>query len=157
MGRVYSAGFTGVTVSAAQDLFQMSAPSDAVVMLHGVVVSNDASETSEMLRFTIQRASSGGTNTTSLTPAPMEVGDAAFGGGVSRSGGSSGFARAAVSGTLTLLRGKSENILNGVEWLFTPETRPVVSPNSILIVGIETAPSSELTMSAELTFEEIGG
>ena len=36
MGRLYTAQFSAVAVSAAQDLFEIVAPSDAIVKIHNI-------------------------------------------------------------------------------------------------------------------------
>lgn len=154
-GRMYSAVFSGVTVSAAQDLFELLAPSTAAIVIHGVSITQDTSETSEQLPFTIKRipatvtsGSGGGT----ATPRRMAPGDAASGATVEINNTT----RASSSGTIEILRRRAENILNGVHWLFTPEERIVVPPSGTVIVGLETAPAAALTMSGEIVFEEIG-
>jgi len=151
MGRMYSAVFEGITVSIAQDLFELNAPSDAVVVVHEIRISDDTSEASEQLPFTIKRSTgSSGSGGATVTPEALEVGDAAFGGTVERN-------NTTRATTVTTLRRLSENMLNGVHWLFTPEVRLVISPSGRIIVGLETAPGSARTMSGTIIFEEIGG
>lgn len=155
MGRMYSAVFSGVSVSAAQDLFELSAPSSGVVLLHGVSVTQDASETSEQLPFTIKRIPSptSGSGGSAVTPRELGgVGDAAAASTVEANNTS----RATSGGTIETLRRRGENILNGAHWLFTPEERIVVPPSGMIVVGLEAAPGAALTMSGELIFEEIG-
>ena len=85
MGRMYSATFEEVSVTAAQDLFELNAPSDAVVVVHGVTVSqsSDAGDSaSEQLNVLIHRGSTSGSGGSTPTARPMEAGDAAFGGTV---------------------------------------------------------------------------
>lgn len=155
MGRMYSAVFSGVSVSAAQDLFELSAPSSAVVVVHGVSVTQDASETSEQLPFTIKRIPSptSGSGGAAVTPRELGgVGDAAAASTVEANNTS----RATSGGTIETMRRRGENILSGVHWLFTPEERIVVPPSGMIVVGLEAAPGAALTMSGELIFEEIG-
>ncbi len=49
------------------------------------------------------------------------------------------------------------NVLNGYIWMPTPECRPVIGPSGRLIIELQTAPGSALTMSGTVYFEEIGG
>ena len=49
MGRVYSAVFEGVSVSAVQDFFELTAPSAAAVCIHEVHITQDSDETSQQL------------------------------------------------------------------------------------------------------------
>ncbi len=149
MGRLYSVLMDAVSVSAAKDLLRLSAPADAVVVVHEVTVSQEASETSEQVAIQLQRASTDGTGT-SATPRPMEVGSTAFGG------------TAVVNLTADttpgdILRREAANLLSGYKYLPTPETRPVISPSGRFVVRLEDAPAAARTMSVEVIFEEIGG
>lgn len=148
MGRKYTVVFEGVSVSIAQDLFEINAPSDAIVVVHDVHITQDASETSEQLPFTVMRSTgSAGAGGAAATPRPTEVGDAAFGGTASTN-------NTTRAGTTTTLRRRSENILNGVHW---QDLGIVISPSGRLVVGLETAPGAALDMSGEIEIEEIGG
>ena len=150
MGRVYSAVFEGVSVSVAQDLFELNAPADAAVRLLAVHITQDTSETSEQLPFTIKRVATSGSIGSIPTARPMQVGDPAFGGTVEANNTTRG-------GTPTTIRRRSENVLAGVHWIFPLGQEIYLSPSGILVVGLETAPGAALTMSGEIVFEEIGG
>lgn len=149
MGRMYSATMQGVAVAAAQDLLEISAPADAIVVLHEVAISQDASETSEQLPFQIHTISGSGSGGSSVTAVPMEQGGPAFGGTVERNNTSR-------AGAYQVLYRKSENILNGFHYLPTPEGRPAIKPSESLVIGLESAPSASLTMSVTAIFEEVG-
>lgn len=155
MGRMYSASFSGVSVSAAQDLFELAAAAGVAVVIHEVHISQDASETSEQLPFTIKRIPAtvtSGSGGSTPTPRKMAPGDAAAASTVE----ANNTTRATSSGTIETIRRMSENILNGFHIVCTPETRIVVPPSGTIVVGLETAPGAALTMSGELIFEEIG-
>jgi hypothetical protein len=155
MGRMYSAVFEGVSVSAAQDLFEITAPSTATVVIHSVSITQDASETSEQLPATIKRVPSptSGSGGASVTPRKLGgPGDAAAASTVERNNTT----RATSGGTIETLRRRAENVLNGWHWLFTPEERIVVPPSGMVVVGLEQAPAAALTVSGELVFEELG-
>lgn len=153
MGRIYSAVFEKVAVSAAQDLFELIAPSDAIVIIHAVYLSqdsDDATSESEMLNLLIHRGTATGSGGSAVTPSPLEVGDAAFGGTVEANNTTQ-----SVEGTL--LHSDCFNVLSGYAYIPTPEARPVISPSGLFIVELQDTPSDELTMSGTLLFEEIGG
>ncbi len=149
MGRIYSVLMDAVSVSAAKDLLRLSAPADAVVVVHEVTVSQEASETSEQVAIQLQRASTDGTGT-SATPRPMEVGSTAF-------GGTAVVNLTADTTAGDILRREAANLLSGYKYLPTPETRPVISPSGRFVVRLEDAPAAARTMSVEVIFEEIGG
>jgi hypothetical protein len=155
MGRKYTAVLDAVSISAVCDIFFLAAPSDAVVVLHEVAITQDQSETSEQLPLNIFRtATDNSANGTSNTPAPLEAGDAAFGGTVRTN-----ITAASLSAETTMLARSSQNVLGGWHFLWTPETRPVLSPSGKLAVKVDAAPGggNGLTFSGYLTFEEIGG
>ena len=148
MGRKYTAVFEGVSVAAVQDLFEINAPSDAIVVIHDVHITQDASETSEQLPFAIKRSTgSSGSGGSVVTPRQMESGDAAFGGTVEAN-------NTTQATTVTTLRRRSENMLNGVHW---QDLGIKLSPSARVVVTLETAPAAPLDMSGEIVFEEIGG
>jgi hypothetical protein len=153
MGRVYVATFKLVAATAAQDLFEINAPADCAVILHGFGVSqsSDAGDAaSEMLNVLIHRGSTSGSGGSTLTPAPLHLGDAAFGGTVESN-------NTTQSTEGTLLGSWDFHIAAGLQVVFTPETRPVISPSARLIIELQSTPTDSLTISGYAFFEEIGG
>jgi hypothetical protein len=150
VGRVYSAVFETVSVSAAQDLFELNAPSDACVVVHGFEVSQVASETSEQLNLLVHRGTTSGSGGTTVTARPLKVGDPAFGGTVEVN-------NTTQSSEGNQLHAAGFNVLNGYLWLPPPELRPVLSPSGRLVVELQTAPGAALSCSGTLYFEEVGG
>lgn len=149
MGRLYSVLMDAVSISAAKDLLRLSAPADAVVVIHEVTVSQEASETSEQVAIQLHRASDDGTGT-AATPKQLQSGDPAFGG--------TAVTDLTANTTATdILRRSAENLLSGYKYLPTPETRPVISPSGRFVVRLEDAPAAARTVSVEVILEEIGG
>lgn len=155
MGRMYSAVFEGVNVSAAQDLFELLAHASAAVKIHEVHISQDESESSEQLPVTVKRIPAtvtSGSGGSTATPRKHSPGDAAAVTVVEINNTT----RAQSSGTIETLRRASENVLNGWHWIFPPELRPTIPPSGTMVVGLEVAPGATLKMSGEVIFEEIG-
>jgi hypothetical protein len=150
MGRMYSAGYKGIAVTAASDLIEIAAPSDAVVVLHEVTISQDEKDASEQLMFSLSHATGSGSGGSTVTPTKHSIGDSAFGGTVERNNSS------AATG-LTEIKAESVNALNGLHWLWTPETRPEISPSGMMVFRIEAAPAASMDFSVSVTLEEIGG
>lgn len=156
MGRMYSAVFEGVAVSAAQDFFEVNAPADAVVVLHEVTITQtsdvgDAAE--EMLSCVIQMgATTSGSGGSTPTAIPLSLGDAAFGGSVEANNTTE-----AVTGTIVNKYRESWNIRAGWHYLPTPETRLTLSPSARMTITLITVPADALTMDGTVIFEEIGG
>lgn len=160
MGRMYSATFKAIAVTAAQDLFEIAAPSDAAVIVHGFAVSQvtetgDSAE--EMLQMTANRgvgSVTSGSGGASVTPQPLNDGDAAFGGTVERNNTT---IMAVGTGTLEELEAYAWNVRIPWERWYTPETRPVISPSNRWTLELETAPADSITLEGTVWFEEIGG
>lgn len=151
--RMYAAVFEKVAVSAVQDLFEIVAPSDAVVIIHGWSIgqSSDAGDSeSEQLNILVHRGSTSGSGGTTVTPSPMQVGDAAFGGTVEANNTTQGTEGAFIDA-------RTFNVMAGIEVIYTPETRPTLSPSGRLIIELQDAPGDALTMNGSVFFEEIGG
>ena len=153
MGRMYSATFEEVAVSVVQDLFRVSAPSDAIVVVHRVTISqsSDAGDSeSEQLSVLIHRGTTDGSAGSTPVARPMELGTVAFGGTV-------GANNTTQSTEGVFIHAEAFNVMAGLDIVWTPETRPVITPSARLVVELQTAPGDELTMSGTIYFEEIGG
>jgi hypothetical protein len=153
MGRIYSATFEEVAVSAAQDLFELVAPADMSVLIHGFVISqsSDAGDSeSEQLNVLVHRASASGSGGSTPTPSPMHVSTTASTVTVEANNTSQG-----TEGTI--LYSECFNVMAGLQVWFPPECRPCISPSGRLVIELQTAPGDELTMSGTVFFEEIGG
>lgn len=160
MGRIYTALFKAVAVAAQQDLFEVVAPSDAVVIIHDVQLTQvtelgDAQE--EQLALTMNRgvgAVTSGSGGSTVTPQPVSDGDPAFGGTVEANNTTK---MVAGSGALEELGATSWNIRGEKTMIWTPETRPVISPGNRWTLELETTPNDSITMNGIVTFEEVGG
>lgn len=160
MSRMYTAQFNAVAVSAAQDLFEIAAPADAVLKIHdwtAFQVSDVGDAAEEILRLETVRgmgAVTSGSGGSAPTAQPNEDGDTAFGGTVE----ANNTTRMAVgSGSLETLEQYGWNVRLPMEKVYTPETRPVISPSNRWTLSLPAAPADALTMSGTVTIEEIGG
>lgn len=160
MGRMYTAQVSAVAITAAQDLFEIAAPADAVVVVHNWTVfqttdTGDAAE--EILRIETVRGVgtvTSGSGGTTPTAQPISDGDAAFGGTVEANNTTR---LAAGTGTLETLGQYGWNVRIPYTHVYTPEERPVISPSNRWTLSLPAAPADSLTTSAMVTFEEIGG
>jgi hypothetical protein len=158
MGRVYSAVFEGISVSAAQDLFEIQAPSDAAVRVLACYITNESSETSEQLAFAIKRGEgsvTSGSGGAAVTPRPMAKGSPAFGGSVERNNTTQ---MAVGTGAIVTLHREGANVVgSGFAFVPQPGAEPIITPGDFLTVELINAPAAALTMSGVIIFEEIGG
>lgn len=156
MGRIYTATFADVAVSAQQDLFELVAPSDAIVLIHQIEISQlsdvgDAQE--EMLSIRLKSgATTSGSGGSAITPVPISVGDVAFGGTCEANNTTK-----ATLGTIVTHYAWAWNVRMDFNKLYVPELRPILSPSHRLTVELATTPADALTMSGVITFEEVGG
>jgi hypothetical protein len=154
MGRMYSATFEEVAVTAAQDLFELVAPSDLAVVIHGMTFSQstDAGDSeSEQLNILIHRGTTSGSGGSTPTPNPMVVSTTASTVTVEANNNTTQSTEGAI------LHAECFNVMSGFVHWWPPETRPVISPSGRLIVELQTAPDDSINMSGTIYFEEIGG
>ncbi len=153
VGRMYVVSAAVATVTTAIDLIRISAPADAVVVVHKVVISQETEfgdAASEQMDIQFHRGSTDGSGGATPTARPLEVGDAVFGGTVA-----TGNTSQSTEGTF--LHHEAANVMAGFVWAATPEERIVLSPSGRLIVELPTAPDDSIDFRVTAVFEEIGG
>ena len=155
-GRLYSANFNDVTVTAAQDFFELNVPSDAVVALMEIHLSQqtelgDAQE--EQLNILVKTgATTSGSGGTTPTAVPRSLGDPAFGGTVEVNNTTK-----ASTGTIVTHMAEWWNIRIPYDKIFTPESWIMVSPSARLTIELVGAPADAVDISGWILFAEIGG
>lgn len=155
MGRIYSASFENVAVTAIQDLFEINAPSAKSVVIHSAKIGQtsdfgDAQDECIRLRF-IEGYTTSGSGGNSFTAVPLDKGDSAFGGTCEINN-----TTVANTGTAVI---KSMGVWNvRTEWIYmpTPETRIRLAGGLRLVLHMPAAPADSLSISGEIVFEEIG-
>lgn len=140
------------SVSAAQDALRITAPTAGKLTLVELHITNDTDETSEMLPFTIYRASDNGTGT-GVTPLALESV------GQNSAGAFAGFSAvynlsgATTKSPNTPLFRESVNILSGYHFVPVPEARPSAVAGGRLVARLETAPTNTLSLSVYAVVE----
>ena len=156
MGRMYSAVFQGVDVTAAQDLFEINVPSDAICVLHSVYVGQETEEgdaQDEMLQWSIVTGhATSGSGGSAPTAQPLETGSPAFGGTVEVNN-----TTIASTGTASIKHSDAFNVRAGLQYRPTPEERIIGSPSARICIRLDDAPADSITMHGTAIFEEIGG
>jgi hypothetical protein len=153
---MYTAQFNGVAATAQQDLFELVAPADAVVVIHIVEISQssevgDAQEEGLSLLLKSGQTTSGSGGST-VTPVPVELGSPAFGGTCEANNTTK-----ATAGTIVTHGAWAWNVRGPFTLIWTPETRPILSPSRRATLELATTPADSITLSGTITFEEIGG
>ena len=154
---VYLVPFKAVTISAVQDLFEITGPSDAVVAIDELFWQQYASgATDEFLTMTLARyggAPTSGSGGTSPTPQQL------FGGG-----GAAG-STAEVNNTTQIsggsLKWEKPFGLNAkrLEWKDVPQPQDVqiLSPTVVFVWSMDTVPTTSLTVNSYVKISEFGG
>lgn len=157
MGKLYTVQFTGVSVAAQQDLFEILNAASRLLYVHSLELSqstevSDAQE--EGLSILLKRGvgSTTGSGGTAPTPTPWETnqGASAFSAKVNNT-------TKMTVGTITTLVATNWNVRSTpFTWLWTPELRPVVGVSEKFTVELATTPVDAITMSGTLWVEEVG-
>src|SRR3972149_10874949 len=155
MSRLYSVSFENVSVSAAQDFFEITPADDKPIAIHALFLSQsseagDAAE--EFLRGEIIRGhSTGGSGGTAPTPVPLDPVDTAAGFAAEMNN-----TTIASVGTPVILHAQSFNERSGLDLIFTPEIRPQCSQGqTTIVVRLMAAPADAVSMSGTLYIEEL--
>lgn len=156
MGRLYTAQFNGVAVTAQQDFFEIAAPSTMVVFIHWIELTQstetgDAAE--EMLSILLKRGvgSTTGSGGSTPTPVKLETGNPSASSTVKANNTTK-----MTAGTITTVHASTWNERAQWLWLPTPELRIVLAPSERLTVELGTTPADSLTCNGTVYFEELG-
>ena len=154
MGRMYTVAFSAVTVSAAEDLFEITPAGDKPVKLRGLFIgqSSDAGDAQdEMLQVSIIRGhTTSGSGGSAATARQLSSIDTAAGLAAEVNNTTT-----ASAGTTHTLHTDTFNVRAGYQLWFPPECCPMASQADTTIVVRITAPADALTMSGTLYVEEV--
>lgn len=153
MGRMYTVTAEAAAVTAAADMLEINAPSDACVVIHKVFLGQDSDAgdaQAEMLRVQFLRATTGGSGGGTPTANPKELGDAAFGGTIES------FNSTDATG-LTTIEDETFNAQAGFFHQPAPEERNWISPSGRIVIFLEKDPGDALDLVVSALIEEIGG
>lgn len=158
MGRRYTVVFENVSVSVAQDFFELTPADDKPVRICGLWLDNvggtadagDAQE--ELLRIRIIRGhTTGGSGGSAPTPTPVSPNDAAA--GFSAEANNTTIASV---GTTTELCSFGWNVRVPLREWFPDEFGPQASQaNTTIVVRLGAAPADAVSMSGTLFVEEL--
>lgn len=152
MPRQYVSTFSAVAITAAQDIFELTAPAAGVARLVGVIFnqSSDSGDAqAESLDIKIVRGhTTSGSGGSAFTPIPLNSADTAAGSACEINN-----TTIASAGTAVNLLADAPNIQIGEMIWFPPEMRPTARNSERIVVRI-SAPADSITASATLYFEE---
>jgi hypothetical protein len=154
-GRIYTAFFNDVTVTAAQDFFEINAAADSCVELMEIHISQqleigDAME--EMLNILVKSgATTSGSGGSTPTAVPLQLQDSAFGGTVEANNTTK-----ATAGTIVTHYAWWWNVRVPFDVVFTPENSKILAPSGRLTIELVGAPADTMDISGYVVFREIG-
>ena len=158
MPRIYTVQFTGVAVTAQQDLFEITASASRILAVHAVQLSQstevgDTAEEGLSILFRRGVGSTSGSGGSAATPAPRETnqGAAAFTAEVNNT-------TRMTAGTITTLISSNWNErISPTSWDWSGTAlMPIVGISERFTVELATTPLDSLTMSGTIWVEEIG-
>jgi hypothetical protein len=158
-GRLYVVLFENVSISATQDLFEITPATNKPVVLHRLTLSNvggtsDAGDAQEedllvSFRYGYTTSGSGGTAPTPVAKNPADA-SAGFSAEVNNT-------TVATTGTATTFGSIGWNVRQREDLLWAPEHRFVVTAaQTRAVVRLVNAPADAISCSGELLVEEIG-
>jgi hypothetical protein len=158
MSRIYTVEFENVSVTAAQDFFEISPATNKPCRIIGLTLEQgsdvgDAQE--EMLRVSVVRVpatATSGSGGTAPTPRALDATNQAAG----FTAEVNNTTVATTSGTLERLITRQFNIRTGLEMFLPPEMRPQFVNGTLGVVRLHAAPADALSMSGTLFVEEEG-
>ena len=156
LGRVYTISENATAVTAAVDLLELLGSADSILRLRELHVtqSSDAGDSeSEQLLVSIRRvtgAPTSGSGGSTPTPAPLNPGDAAFGGTTETVNTTQ-----LSGGTNTVLSVEAFNVMAGLHYMPPEDSMPRFAGATRLLVELEAAPADSVTVSFYAVVEEI--
>lgn len=152
--RLYSVAFKDVSISAAQDLINLTATAGMAFKVHAIELGQRTLATWEAKNVRMTRnpatvtTGSGGAAATPRALNPSDVAATV----TARTNDTTG---QTTSGTATDILAREWEFLNGFFWLPAPEQRPIIRPSEGLVLRIDTAPSVAMLASGYILFEEL--
>lgn len=151
IGKMYSASFEKVSVTADQDAFQLLAPAGIYVIVHALYLSQSSDvgdAAAESLNVLIHYGSTNGSGGSTHTPTPLYLPNGAAGTVVEINNDTP-----ATQGTF--VHADSMNIALGLQLVWAEQCRPIIVPGDLFHVTLQENPGDALTMNGTIYFEEV--
>lgn len=155
MPRIYNVTFSGVTVTAAQDLVQVKGATGKTlrILTQWVGATDTTAPTNQQLQLrsrVLPATVTDGSGGSTPTPAKDDQGDAA----ATFTALANSTTRATTSGTAAVVLEKGENILGGHDYAFTKP--PTVAAGQSFVFELLSTVSGTVHLSGGVTVEEVG-
>ena len=150
MGRFYSVTLPETAITAAADLFEITAATDKPIKIWGWNISQDTDvgdAAEEILQIQLKRGVTAGSGGSSISPVSMDANGASAGATCTNR------TTAHTSGSILLQHGW--NIRTVEDHWFIPEAAPTIGADDDPVVLWMSAPADSITVSGTLIFEEL--
>ncbi len=160
MGRIYRVTFENVSVTAAQDLVQITGATGKMMRIcrAWACSSPTTAPTDQQLRircrFLPATVSVGSGGTTGITPSKNDPGDAVCS---SATCATNNTTPATTNGTAIVLDVAGVNVKSGYDTQWFGSNRPAVGPSEAFVFELLSTVSGTVPMSGGCEFEETGG
>lgn len=160
MGRIYRVQFENVSVSAPQDLVQITGAAGKLMKIRRAKwgATNTTAPTNQQIstrcRLLPSTVTVGSGGTTGITPSKNDPGDAACS---SSTCATNNTAKATTNGTATILEEDGSNVYAGYDHAWPEKSQPVVGPSQAFVFELLSTPTGTVNMSGLVEIEEIGG
>lgn len=150
MGRFYSIPLPETAISAAADLFEITAATDKPIKVWGWNISQDTDvgdAAEEVLQLQLKRGVTAGSGGSAQTPVAIVANDA--------SAGATSTNRTTAHTNGSILWQQGWNIRTVAEHWFAPEFAPVIGADDDPVVLNMSAPADSITVSGTIMIEEL--
>jgi hypothetical protein len=155
VGRIYTLSFQKISVSLAQDLFNVAATASMAFELHSINLGAETVTAAEEVTIDVTRMTATVTNGTggaTVTPAPTVSSQA---GATITARRNDATTRATTSGTSTVMWTDTWQLTNGYVYQWAPEDRIQFNLSQNMIIGLDTAPGAAHNVSGSITVAEL--
>lgn len=152
--RTYSVQFNNVDVSAAQDLIGVYSGASMAFAVHSIQLGQITQTAVEAVRISLKRLPStvtSGSGGTTPTPQKIVNGDVA----ATVTAHANDTTPATTNSTAVTILSDVFNLVNGYQWIFPPDDRPVFAPSQAAIMSLDSVPAATRKVSGTMVIEEL--
>ena len=153
-GLTYVATFTAVSATAAQDLFSILAAANIPIEILWARVSCEGQASPTELRLQCKRIAAAALGSGGTVVTPAEKGQVS-GRAAAATVHANDTTRATTTGSKQVLWVGTIQDLNNLDDVMIPELWPMIPAGDALIVGLEVAPGSAVTLFGAAQFSEL--
>jgi hypothetical protein len=152
--RTYTVSFSGVSVTAVQDLLAVYSGASMAFEVHSIQLGQITQTAVEAVRISLKRLPATvttGSGGTAPTPRPADSADTA----ATITARANDTVQATTNGTAITLLADSFNLVNGYQWIFPPDDRPVCKLSEAIVLSLDSAPAASRTISGTIVVAEL--